>query len=337
MKTPTCIYCKQKKPIKQFKREHVIPLALGSFKNNPFILRDKVCFDCNQYFGKNLELILGRGSFETLMRITHGIKDFKPIKDDRIEIRYPLKGDFEGAYMRLVGYQERDVFEVELLPQVAFKRKNIEEKVFFKKDKIPSKEELEKEGFNIKELWIYGDKKEREQIAAILKEKEIEYKPMKIKPLSETDEQIKLGKRPFKAIVDNINFRIYAKIAFNYLASIQDVNFVLHDDFDSIRNFIRYDKSFPIKFINIDDSPILFGDQASDPLTDGHLITMEWKNDGPIFAQIKPFNQIKYKIILCANFHGVYRPIHSVHHFNIHSGEISEPNVISHIIRPRYY
>lgn len=69
----TCIYCLRELPKSKFNREHVIPEAFGKFKDN-FVLHNTVCEDCNQHFGDNLDLILGRGSFEALQRIEEEIK-----------------------------------------------------------------------------------------------------------------------------------------------------------------------------------------------------------------------------------------------------------------------
>ncbi|TID72666.1 HNH endonuclease, partial [Legionella pneumophila] len=65
-----CIYCKINKSNFR-KREHVLPQSFGRFHPTNFILNDrnkkrdnKVCDDCNDKFGKELELYLGRDSYE---------------------------------------------------------------------------------------------------------------------------------------------------------------------------------------------------------------------------------------------------------------------------------
>ena len=75
-----CIYCLEDKPIQSFtKVEHVLPQSFGSFQNN-FTLHGAVCDECNQYFGDNLEIDLGRDTFEGISRHEYGTigpKEFK--------------------------------------------------------------------------------------------------------------------------------------------------------------------------------------------------------------------------------------------------------------------
>ena len=68
-----CIYCENSKPAHLFNKEHVFPQAFGKFQNN-FTLVDMVCQECNNYFGKTLDMDLGRESWEGLKRFEHGVK-----------------------------------------------------------------------------------------------------------------------------------------------------------------------------------------------------------------------------------------------------------------------
>lgn len=67
---PVCIYCRATGA--PFSRDHVIPEAFGKFENN-FVLTC-VCSECNQFFGDELELVLGRNSREAILRLHHGVK-----------------------------------------------------------------------------------------------------------------------------------------------------------------------------------------------------------------------------------------------------------------------
>ena len=76
-----CIYCLQDKQNTDFlKREHVIPQCLGKFLPDNIILYESVCDQCNQYFGDNLELYLGRDSFEGIQRHKYGITPKSPLR-----------------------------------------------------------------------------------------------------------------------------------------------------------------------------------------------------------------------------------------------------------------
>ena len=69
-----CIYCKKNKNENQFNIEHVIPKAFISFPENNKTLKNCVCKDCNEYFGKYHDLILLRDSIlGILFRVITGI------------------------------------------------------------------------------------------------------------------------------------------------------------------------------------------------------------------------------------------------------------------------
>lgn len=80
MATQKCIYCLEDLEPAAFDTDHVIPQAFGRFANN-LTLTTCVCNGCNNYFGWNLELFLGRDSIEALRRIQYGLKPIQEIAD----------------------------------------------------------------------------------------------------------------------------------------------------------------------------------------------------------------------------------------------------------------
>src|SRR5574341_545889 len=96
-----CIYCLNDKPADAFtKAEHVMPQAFGRFQDN-FTLNGIVCDDCNQYFGDNLEIDLGRDTVEGISRYEYGIRnpvDFKSLgKRSRLQNKKIAEGPVKGA------------------------------------------------------------------------------------------------------------------------------------------------------------------------------------------------------------------------------------------------
>src|SRR5712692_8469180 len=71
---PTCLYCRFTGKGK-FPKEHVIPQSFGSFQHN--LTLGCVCDDCNNYFGKHLELEFARESAESIARFRHGLRDYE--------------------------------------------------------------------------------------------------------------------------------------------------------------------------------------------------------------------------------------------------------------------
>ena len=68
----TCHYCEQTKPLSEFNRGHVMPQAFGKYEEN-LVLHGVECEECNDYFGRTVELALARDSKEGLDRFEHGI------------------------------------------------------------------------------------------------------------------------------------------------------------------------------------------------------------------------------------------------------------------------
>ncbi len=102
MGTRKCIYCLEYREVCAFKKEHVLPRAFGSYRNN-LTLTDCVCIDCNQYFGNNLELFLSRDSIEALRRLEYGLKPLKDIDElhlDRLSFSVAQEGDWKGVRLR---------------------------------------------------------------------------------------------------------------------------------------------------------------------------------------------------------------------------------------------
>ena len=142
-----CIYCLEEKSAESFsKSEHVVPQSFGRFKHN-LTLRNVICDDCNQYFGDNLEVELGRDTFEGEARFHHGVKDsheYKSVGERSRLIRRFVEGPFKGAYF-YVGHSNKVGKIVALpCPQIGFLKKDGHYE-YFLLDNIPAKEFLEKE------------------------------------------------------------------------------------------------------------------------------------------------------------------------------------------------
>jgi|SRR5712664_1514728 len=66
-----CIYCPQTDPARFHGVEHVIPQGFGRFGSNTPTL-DCVCDDCNAYFGRELDQLLTRDTYEGISRYSRG-------------------------------------------------------------------------------------------------------------------------------------------------------------------------------------------------------------------------------------------------------------------------
>jgi hypothetical protein len=333
-----CIYCLQDKDELSFqKREHVIPQCFGCFSPDNLILRKLVCDECNQYFGDKIELFWGRDSLESILRLKHGISPKEPLKKRRRVKSKILNGDIRGAIVK-EGIDDKGNIGVEKLVQVGFYNEKKNEYDWFEAGTIPNSTELFELGYEYKEheIWLIGDNEEVKMLERELQEKGI--------PLKGESKFIK-GVEPGELVVieaeatlDRVIMRGICKIAFNYLAFIAGRHFVISDNFNLIRNFIRYDDGNSEKYLFVNQPPILHDDQKYEKykvkITEGHLIILGWKNDRKLFSMVSLFNTHTYSINLCENYDGLWIPIKSGHHFEIRTREVSKLLAISRRLIP---
>lgn len=330
LKVPVCIYCLKEKPPTDFNIEHVIPESFGAFENN-FTLIKAVCWECNKYFGDKLELFLGRDTFEGMLRFMQGAKapkEFKFLNNRRILFRLSEDGPWKGAILKLGFSEEKNKIVVDAIKQVAFRKKDRSEWEFFEVEDIQSKDDLENKGFivkgdrTLKMLFLSG--KDKEEIEQQLQEKGFKISMEKTEDLP-FDFNEKTVKVQIIGTIDRTIFRGIGKIAFNYLAYHHGKDFALNENFNEMRDFVRYGMDRGFRPVIPHKSPILhyekrFGIQE----TGGHIITLDWNaRKTAIISQVTLFNEIVYQAILCRDFRGLYREISTGHHFDIESKKIT--------------
>jgi hypothetical protein len=328
---PKCIYCLEDKTVTDFNIDHVIPESFGSFKNN-FTLIETVCSECNQYFGNELELFLGRDTFEGMLRYTYEVKapnEFKFLNNRRLLFRLKEEGSWKGAILQLKYSEDQNKVVVDAVKQVGFQKKDSGEWEFFEVKDIKSKDDLEEQGFIVRGkkilrmLCISAEQKEemKEQLGE---------KGFKVDTVGEEEIPFEFDEKTvnieIRGTVDRIIFRGIGKIAFNYLAFIEGKDFVLDNNFNEIRHFIKFGESGNIRLVIIQKEPILFVEKRFGlKETNGHMITLEWNaTKTSISSQVTLFNEIVYRVFLSRYYWGVYREISTGHHFDLESRRISK-------------
>lgn len=324
MRQVTCIYCRTPSSIR-FPREHVIPEAFGKFKNN-FTLRC-VCPECNSYFGRELELFLTRDSGEALLRLRYGVKpvpEAGDIRNTRVKLTVDVPGPWFGAQIILKADETGTKLVSEQVPQVAFRKLPDGEWRWFTEEELVDASRFE-EFRKGTEIRIVGPSEEAMQrLIRRLGELGIPFKQQG------TIEQPITDNGQIEALVlyeiDQVILRSIGKIAFNYIARMQGADFVLRNDFDHFRQFVRYGNEPPWKpAVRPTGTPILSDDSPRWRQTNGHLITFGWSGDGRgIQGQVSLFNSITYKALFCPNFLGLWCPLGSGHHFDIQTRTISK-------------
>jgi len=333
-----CIYCLEEKPRSSFRRkEHVIPRAFGKFVNN-LVLKDSVCDDCNQFFGNEIELYLGRDTFESIERLRHGIKPKEPLRE-RKRIKSKIRnGALKGVIVRERGLGKSGRIDVIREVQAGFYHTQRGEYEFFEPKDIQSAKEMEERGYDIKNTQILLIAKEGKELKKLIdKLNELGFS---LKPETESIEE-----EPPEATVsietdirlDKTIMRGYCKIAFNYLAYVAGTGFVLYNEFNPIRTFIRKGEGESDHFISVNLMPILHEDQWLEKfgakVTQGHLIYVKWIRTN-IVSKVSLFNTHTFGILLCKDFQGIWRPIKSGHHFNVEKKEVTRLMSISRALIP---
>ena len=314
-----------------------MPEAFGKFQNN-LVLNEGVCCECNQFFGDYLELWFGRGSVESILRLNYGIKpleDIGKLHKDRVRVSLITEDDYNGLILE---YQNVDnELVVTLIPQVGFPRRDRPGLVFIAESELtdlsrPLPDEIDATGPNI--LLIFDSEQVMQRLVHILASRNIR------------DPEISVEKLPLisgqrvnavvKSTVDNVILRCIAKIAFNYLARIAGIDFVVKKDFDPIRSYIRYGTNPSYRIVQISRQPILAYDNPAKRQTNGHLITMGWSPDSRnIVGQVSLFNQVTYCVTLSMNFSGLWRAdIRRGHHFDLNTRKVEPLSVISRNLLP---
>lgn len=315
-----CIYCLEEKEKGEFtKAEHVIPESFGKFRNN-FVLHRTVCDECNQYFGNNLEIDLARDTYEgSIARYDHGIKkqsEFKTIgKKSRIKIRVK-EGPLKGSYEYPVYVPQRGKVCLEPLPQVGFLRTNSSGYDYFLLDEIPSSIFFNNQVHNINNpkgiLTIGCDHKTAEDA---LNRKGYYFGP------EEAHEVAYIPPGPSKIYGKNDQkiARAIAKIGFNYLAYCEGAKFVLQNDFNPIRKYIRTGVRPDFPFLRVSREAISPDEFLLGYRRKAHIIIAHrnFLNVSALFVSLSLFNWAMYTIRLVKDFSDKEKKILSGHLFNL--------------------
>ena len=327
-----CIYCLEDKPPEAFNREHVVPEAFGVFANNLVLLKT-VCEGCNSTFGRELDLFLGRDSFEgIILRPQYGVaKRRSPgsrFKPRRLIIALDGPGDWKGTLVEVTGYQGAPIggrLVINFINQVVFLKKGSTEKVHIPTESVPNRSELNT-ALDPRPQAVFGPSPET-RLAMIAKLKSLGYEFTAYREGPRYVDSVEDNQAPLEVSgqIDNTIRRAVSKIAFNYAAHIHGAEFVLRDCFNPARRFIRFGEKpeWPIPAVRYSTDPILADETKNYARAMGHIVVMEWDAARRgINARVSLFNHHAYQIRLCHQFDGIYREIRSGHHFNIPTKKI---------------
>lgn len=329
----TCIYCRGEDT--SFTREHVVPEAFGTFEDN-LVLHEVVCAGCNDYFGRTIDRILARGSFEGVHRIREGVVPAAKVAGilrDRVRIVLDEPGEERGLRFALVASDTGDL-GVRPETQVGFER--ADNSLEFVTDyeladlNFPLPESLGRP----RRVVIYSEVGDEERVVQLLESRGIPFNRESQVPGPITPGQLVSVQQ--RTRVDDLVRRCIAKIAVNYLAHVEGSGLVLEPDFDAVRVFVRYGSRPAYPIIRSDRRPILFDDLQRERQTNGHLLTVNWAADRrSLVGQVSLFNEATYSVSLARDYAGIWRPIGSGHHFDVGRARVMPMLHVARIVVPR--
>jgi hypothetical protein len=280
---PTCLYCLETKEPGGFNREHVVPEGFGKFDGNS-VLHSTVCADCNSYFGRTLDLKLGRQSIEGLDRYDADVKrpDEKtkfggmPTLTARVQ-----DGSFiDGAEVYWAA-SENQRLVLQLFPQ--FGVMDGVRTVWFRAEALPQRSDLAPHGFPPEQavsVKCVGMSPESAQQQLSAKG----YNTSKPEIAGGTAAGDELDIR-ISGQIDRVLRRAVAKIAFNYLAhqfpAVAQMPQTL-----AVRRFVRHGLPEDFEPVALSATPMVAGATAAHaPLA--HAVAVEWKA-GRLIGDVAP-------------------------------------------------
>ena len=315
----TCIYCRQIGS-RRFPREHVVPKAFGHFRDN-LTLRC-VCGDCNSFFAEELELFLTRDSVEALLRVRCGLKTAggrHKLCESRLIVKVITPGDWHGARITVERNAEGTALRAEPLPQVAFRKHGETDWKWFLEEDLDQPKNWERYRTST-DTKMVGTRDGVPRLSDKLIKMGIVFKERG--PLERVGNEVEAFA---EGVLDDIIFRGVAKIAFNFLAHLKGVDFVLRSDFDPIRDYIRLGKAPRHGPVKVSKFPILHRDEFVYRPTNGHIIVLNWdKSQEGIVCLVSLFNHLTYHVLLCESYSGVWHPVAGGRHFDVESLKITE-------------
>lgn len=227
-----------------------------------------------------------------------------------------------------VAYQHPSV---RLIPQLGFPRKDTGGYVYFTLSEIKKGLELDNlnVGNGIEVKIIANTKDEYEELISFLKEINMPFgEERKFSSIKLDNGKLNVN---IEFIIDTILARGVAKIGFNYMANMCGGTFACHDDFNMIRQFIRYDKT-PLgelrETIEPSNQPIL-EDESSNRRRLGHILGLMWDiKRRHVLAKVSLFNSITWTVMLAKDFSGIFREIKSGHFYDIQNLTVNQRPVI---------
>jgi hypothetical protein len=282
-----------------------------------------VCESCNRFFGGTLEWALQRNSIEGVLRLQYGLADGTLGGFKSLEFKVADKGPWKGVRVKIKADKHKNTVEAVLIPQVGARRNATDKWEWYTPKEIMPEFARKYPKGSSSEIQVVGSSlKEQNGVIRILKKNGVDFHP-KRQMTPPFGPEGKVGTNLVALFSEQIQ-RCIAKIAFNYLAMVRGAEFVLHPDFDDIRAYIRYGTNSRVKAVRPLKGSFLLEERHGQVVTRGHILRVDWSADKQsVVAQIALFNTMKYTVVLCNSYSGIWtQNLAQGHHFDLDNHRI---------------
>ena len=298
---PTCIYCRAEQDQPFVGVDHVVPEAFWPF-NQPRMVLECVCAECNGYLGRGIEQLFNRDSVEGLLRATFGLRTKQEgvrLGGKRLGMSVAEASDWNAVPVFGERNSRARNCTLRPYPTVLVRRKGDDGWKVIREPDVNA-EALEAYLPNPEVLVCGPTEKDTGRLQQRLADLGIRFKGWSNEP--------RIGLAPVFANSpnDDVTLRAVAKIAFNFLAHTQEACFALKAEFDDIRNYIRHGllpSSGPPVQIMVNR---LLRDQGR--LRPRHAVVLNWDLEKrAILCLVTLFGYQLYQVTLCRRFYGLWR------------------------------
>lgn len=308
-----CIYCRGEKPEGDFNQEHALPQAFGSFENNPTL--HCVCTVCNKQLGDELISPFMRESIEGLMRYGVGHKSFsideppehlsQRLNSQHFKVTISLPPELTNMKWEFMGFSQVWKGFIRFPVQIGLWPKTLQLPAFFSDVDLQTNPDLT--SFLCDEehpALIYAEGRRNRDLllgaVAALCFPVPCTRDVTPGPNLEGELTFRLDKR---------GARLITYVAFNYLAYELGAGFVLDENFDSVRQFIRYGDGIGKDFVDKDNHAILWDETISRKHMSAHQIVLDWDcGTHDIIARLSLYGTMFYRVHLSRGYKGLFRP-----------------------------
>ena len=298
-----CPYCRLTTPEARYaKREHVIPQSFGTFEQS--LIAWNVCDSCNEFFDRELDRVLARGTYEGFLRFRVGNKPVREYKHigRAAKIRFEAKtGPWTGMHLHQRIADDGSVLMVEPAKQLGFAKTEGEQPTYYLVEDAPDRERCGKlfgDEVFVHTVGFESDAEIRSTLDSLgypdFGELTKDYSILADKTTVRV-EQV--------ATADRLVFRAVTKIAVNYLdAAFPGLSRMAV--FHRICEYVRYDRHPELRPVRPTFDKTISNEPEGKRFL-GHVVTLRYDAErDEVRATVALYNQIRYDIVLAATgFH----------------------------------